>query len=295
MRRALCVLAIAALAVPAFAQTKDVPLKATLRVLAADGVRNDLVDQAGLPVPYVSTARVSGSSNYVGLLYNGSLKIVILRPDVLKRSVVFDFSSYRALPWTVGDADRPVPCRPVGLVAQEQFGCTGPAFLPGPAPLATFSQFSSEQEWEYKDGEWRGRTQTDRKGNVTKVLFNFVTQPIGTTRFARVIVDFEFEDPESAGYRYVLYFSRDWESVLPTGFPPPGIVAITHPDASTWIVRPIDPAVDGVPVPYSLEWNQAELVKTVLGEPDNCTPGAGGSCHLGDYVMPFELTLKKAK
>ena len=75
--------------------------------------------------------------------------------------------------------------------------------LPGPAPLATFSQHGSEQEWGFKGGERRGRSPTDRKGDATKVLFNFTTQPIGTTRFARVIADVEFEGPESAGCRYV--------------------------------------------------------------------------------------------
>lgn len=57
-----------------------------------------------------------------------------------------------------------------------------------------------------------------------------------------------------------------------------GIVAIYRKDASTWVLKPIDPLTDGA-LPGGLQQAQALLTPSLLlANEDSCASGTGGSC-----------------
>jgi hypothetical protein len=279
MRCLIPVLLAVVLAAPASAQT---PLSATFTSTAGFAITNDKEE------PYVTTARINGSSNEVCVAASGTLYFRVLRPDVLGRTIKLDFSRVVSLPW---EEPGEVPCMPGGG-STAGFGCAPPTFLPGLAPTLTYSVMTTAYEWEFLNSAWRRKTQTDRRGNVTPVYLNLYT-PGAWKRYA--VLNWSFKLDEGAGDQYIhwLIFGNTWDKALNEPSGRVGIVAVTRVDDSTWVVRPISPINGDPPLPGDLVDSQAYLTRYVLASPDNCVPGTGGSCHLGDYVMPFELTLKK--
>jgi len=279
MRCLIPVLLAVALAAPASAQTL---LSATFTSGSGCAVANDDPN-----TPYEATPRTKGYSNEVGLSTSGTLYFRVLQPDVLKRTIKLDFSNRLSQPTGA------TPCRRFGSVVDD-FTCSSPLFLaaPAPEPYVTFSWISTMYEWVYEDYQWVRREEPDRKGNLQPVIFNFNTQQNGTTRYAALNWQLRFDEGSPDQYAYWLFFSNTWNSELNPAERRDGIVAITRMDDATWVVRPIDPSKDH-PLPPRVQGSQALLTQYVLADPDSCVPGVGAHCYLGDYLLPFELTLKK--
>ena len=92
-------------------------------------------------------------------------------------------------------------------------------------------------------------------------------------------------------YTYWLFFNNTWLNALNESVKRVGIVAVTRENDTTWKVRPINPSDGGLP--DGLLENQALLTQYVLASEDSCASGVGGHCYMGDFLMPFELTLTK--
>ena len=276
MRFLIPVLLAVVLAAPASAQT---PLQATFTPGYA--ISNDI------PGPYVTTARINGSSNEVSLTSAGSLYFRVLRPELLLRTIRISFADALYLPWLSDPEGR--RCKPFGNTPPEDFYyCSPPAFLPGEVPV-TYSMMSTAQEWEYVSG-WRPVFKPDNKGILRAVSLNFNTE--GTwTKYAVLNWNFKLDEGYSTEqFTHWLLFSNTWDQALNEPSGRVGIVAVTRVSDTKWVVRPIDPMADGA-LPGGMVQNQALLTRYVLSD---CTSGTGGSCYLGDYSMPFELTLTKA-
>ena len=65
-----------------------------------------------------------------------------------------------------------------------------------------------------------------------------------------------------------------------------GVVKVTHPSAGVWVIEPQSPN-DAAPL-RSLGPNEAGFK---IGAPEERRVHPGGNCDLGDWVMPFQLTL----
>jgi hypothetical protein len=278
MRYLILVLLAVVLAAPAAAQTL---LSATFT--SGYAVANDDPD-----TPYETTPRTKGYSNEVGLTSSGTLYFRILQPDVLKRTINLDFSSGRS------ELTGTTPCRRFGSVVDDFF-CAPPLFLepPVPTPFVTFSWISTMYEWVYKDAQWVRREEPDRKGTLQPVIFNFNTQENRTTRYAALNWQLRFDEGSADQYAYWLFFSNTWLSELNPAERRDGIVAIERIDDATWVVRPIGQNASDPPLPDPLVVNRALLTQYVLAAPDSCAPGVGAHCYMGDFLLRFELTLKK--
>jgi len=281
MRCLIPVLLAVVLAAPASAQT---PLQATFASTSGYAIINDLPG-----TPYVTTARINGYSNEVGLTSSGTLYFRVLKPEVLGRTINVDFSNRVSDP-----TGTTTPCRRF-LSLSNDFFCSAPSFLqlPVPAPFVTFSYISTLNEWVYKDGRWVSREEPDRKGKLQPVIFNFNTQENGTTRYAYLNWQLRFDEGTTDTYAYWLFFSNTWEKELNPEERRDGIVAITRVNDATWVVRPIDDGISDPALPNPLVASRALLTQYVLADPDSCAPGVGAHCYLGDYQLPFELTLTK--
>ena len=280
MRCLIPVLLAVALAAPASAQTL---LSATFTSGSGCAVANDDPN-----TPYETTPRTKGYSNEVGLSTSGTLYFRVLQPDVLKRTIKLDFSNRLSQPTGA------TPCRRFGSVVVDFF-CAPPLFLepPVPAPFVTFSWISTMYEWVYEDSRWVRREEPDRRGNLQPIIFNFNTQTIGTTRYAVLNWQLRFDEGSADQYAYWLFFGNTWLSELNPAERRDGIVAIKRMDDATWVVRPIDEYKGDPALPDPLVASRALLTQYVLAAPDSCSPGVGAHCYLGDFLLPFELTLKK--
>jgi hypothetical protein len=278
MRYLIPVLLAVVLAAPASAQT----------LLSATFTPGYAVANDNPNTPYATTARTKGYSNEVGLSTSGTLYFRVLMPDVLGRTIKLDFSN--RLPDPTGTT---TPCRRFGSVVDDFF-CAPPLFLesPGPSPFVTFSWISTMYEWEHKGGRWVRREEPDRRDRLQPVILDFNT-PGTWTRYAVLNWQLRFDEGTTDPYAYWLFFSNTWEKGLNPDQRRDGIVAITRRDDSTWVVRPIDSNKGDPGLPEGLVAFQALLTQYVLADPDSCVPGVGAHCYLGDYLLPFELTLKK--
>jgi hypothetical protein len=77
---------------------------------------------------------------------------------------------------------------------------------------------------------------------------------------------------------------RLWSADVPLGG---GLVRVTHPTADSWVVEPQDP---NEPPLRSLGPNEAGFK---IGVPEVRRVRPGGNCDLGDWLMPFQITLYK--
>jgi hypothetical protein len=178
-------------------------------------------------------------------------------------------------------AARPAPIDPeVGLTCREYvadggwFHMAPPPFLAG-VPNNDFTDIETFGEITYNGTAW--------VYDPTGPKFNFTTMKVGTAAsLVRVQINFGIvESPELFG---IMPNYRQW-----TGEPAGGIVKVTHPSANVWIVEPQSPDDPVVPL-RSLGPDESGFKVTapaVRREHD------GGTCDLGDWKMPFRLTLTK--
>jgi hypothetical protein len=68
-----------------------------------------------------------------------------------------------------------------------------------------------------------------------------------------------------------------------------GVAKVTHPSATVWVIEPQSPDDPAAPL-RGLGPNEAGFKITA---PEVKRDHAGGNCRLGDWVMPFRITLRK--
>jgi hypothetical protein len=212
-------------------------------------------------------------ASIVQLRSDGGLQIWVERTS--NRKVTFEFDS----------AVRPAPRNADGQLTCYEFSPDGsgpvfhvdpPSFLTGVPDSDTF-RMSTLHEMTYNGTEWVYQ--------LPSPYFDFRTMPVATAS-ALVRAQLGFYTTADSGVFGVLpNWSRDaWSKGG-------GVVKVTHPYADVWIVEPQSaPQFPGDPPLRSLGLNEAGFQYQV---PSVKRVHPGGNCDLGDWVMPFQITLFK--
>ena len=207
-------------------------------------------------------------SSVVELDRDGRLNMRVVR----NRRVFFEFDT---------------PVRPAPLNASGQLTChewTGgvfyadpPSFLPPGVPDNDSFYLSTFGEITYNGTEW-----------VYDPVppFDFRTMKVDATARSLVRVQFNFYTVEDAGLFGVMPNYKLWTSDAKLAG---GVVQVRHPSANVWVVEPQSPDDPDAPL-RSLGPNEAGFK---VGAPAEKRVHEGGNCDLGDWVMPFQLTLYK--
>ena len=209
----------------------------------------------------------------VQLRSDGSLQFWVERTST--RKVTFEFDS----------AVRPAPRNADGQLTCHEYSLDGsgavfyvdpPSFLTGVPDNDSF-RLTTSHKMTYNGTEWVYQLPSPH--------FDFRTMPVDATASALVRAPFGFYTTADSGLFAVLpNYSRD-------GSRGGGVVKVTHPHADVWIVEPQSaPQLPGDPPLRSLGLNEALFDYTV---PAVKREHGGGRCDLGDWVMPFQITLIK--
>jgi hypothetical protein len=220
--------------------------------------------------PYMTVENPDRTYDSIVLLsLEGSLGMRVLK----NRRVFFEFDApVRPAPLVNGM----LTCReslPDGSGAL--FYVSPPSFLTGVPDNDSF-YLSTLHEMTYNGTTW--------VYDVDSPHFDFRTMPVDATASLLVRANFGFYTAEDSGLFIV---APNWPASAASGG---GAVKVTHPSADVWIVEPQSAPLPGDPPLRGLGLNeagfkiQAPAVKKVHG------PGA---CDLGDWVMPFQITLSR--
>jgi len=176
---------------------------------------------------------------------------------------------------------RPVPLENSQLICRDyngntEFNVTQPSFLTTGEPnnntfyITTFGEITyGKTGWVYNP----------------KTMFNFRNMPVSDTASSLVRVQINFNAAERFWLFGVMPNYRLWSADTALAG---GVVKVTHPFADTWVV---EPQAEDDPLPLrSLRLNEAGFK---VGVPEVSGVHPGGNCDLGDWVMPFQLTLYK--
>jgi hypothetical protein len=118
------------------------------------------------------------------------------------------------------------------------------------------------------------------------VPFDFRTMAVHPTESALVRIQINFYTAADAGMFGVMPSYQLWSADVPLAG---GVANVTHPSADAWVIESRFPDNAAVP-PFLLGPNEAGF-KITAPEVKRVHPG--GNCDLGDWVMPFGLTLTK--
>jgi len=152
-----------------------------------------------------------------------------------------------------------------------------PSFLAG-VPEYSSVYFTTFGEIRYNGTGWVYDPST---------MFDFRAMPVDANAGALVRLQINFytvADPR-AGYGVMPNYQL-WSADAPLAG---GVVRVSHPTADSWVVEPQDPNDPSGPL-RSLGANQAGF-KIAVPEERRVHPG--GNCDLGDWLMPFQITLYK--
>jgi hypothetical protein len=242
------------------AVTTTTPLAALFRDELEDNIRSD---GGGAYLTVRDPDRTYAS--IVQLETDGRLRIWILR----NRRVMFNFDT----------PARPAPLTNGQLTCHDYTGdlfyADPPSFLTGVPDndsfyLWTFGKITyNGAEWVYDPSS----------------MFDFRTMPVDANASTLVRVQINFYTAEDAGMFGVMPNYQLWSAETSLAG---GVLKVTHPSSDVWVVEPQSP-VDGIPM-RSLGPNEAGFK---LGVPEVRRVSPGGNCDLGDWVMPFRLTLVK--
>lgn len=237
------------------------PLAASFRDNGDDNIRSD-----GGGAYYTVRDSDGTYSSVVELDRDGRLNMRVER----NRRVYFHFG---------------IPVRPAPLTVNGQLTCrewTGDVFYADPPSfmtgvpdnvsfyLSTFGKITyNGTAWVYDPSS----------------MFDFRTMPVNATASSLVRVQFNFETAEDPGLFGVMPNYRLWSAETSLAG---GVVKVTHPGVGMWIVEPQGPE-DATPL-RSLGVNEAGFK---VGVPEVRRVRSGGNCDLGDWVMPFRLTLTR--
>ncbi len=245
---------------------------------ATDSAGNytDRIHSDGLG-PYRSDGPFSPSSNRIELTAKGDLYLRIQQ----SRRVLFEFND--PLRGTPIDDNEDVPCRESAATGVRDFSLAAPPFLlPGasavPNNRATVITTLGSFTRDVTSGGWK------------YVASTYSLASMAEHESAFVALNVRFDTVEEAGTFGVLLNSEASDSPRPMS----GIVKVTHRHTpaslrtvETWGVESIS-ASDSPAPPSALGARGARLVLAVTAVRNSHGPG---SCDLGDFVVPFGLTL----
>lgn len=237
------------------------PLAALFRDAVGDKIRSD-----GGGAYYTVLDSDRTYSSVVELDRDGRLNMRVVR----NRRVYFQFDT----------PVRPAPLNESGqLICHEWTGdvfyADPPSFLAGVPDNDSF-YFSTFGKITYDGTSW-----------VYDPVppFDFRTMPVDANASSLVRIQINFYTAADDGGFGVMPNYRLWSAETALAG---GVLKVTHPDANVWVVEPQSPD-DGIPL-RSLGLNQAGFKVAV---PEVRRVRSGGNCDLGDWVMPFQLTLHK--
>jgi hypothetical protein len=243
------------------AAPKPTPLRGEFRDASGDKIQSD----TGAPYYTVQDPDRTYAS-VVQLDSDGRLDFRVLR----HRRVLFNFD----------DFVRPAPVNEKGeLTCHEWTGdvfyADPPSFTAGVPNIDSF-YLSTFGEIRYDGTAWVYDPDPP---------FDFRTMAVDTNASSLIRVQINFYTAEDAGMFGVMPNYRLWSAETSLAG---GVLKVTHPSADTWVVEP--QALDnGIPL-RSLGPNEAGFKVAV---PEIRRVRSGGNCDLGDWVMPFHLTLVK--
>lgn len=223
-----------------------------------------------------------GHPNYV-LLSQGTGRLVMqIQPSkLLNRRVVFEFDQA-----TRGVDFEHLVCHSYHPTGPENVGFTAPIYLKDSANPSPGDKVFTDIVTTY---EFRLQPVTRDNGGTQFVwvstghLLNLAMMPAGPEGRAHVGLVILYL---TVGHRggYFLYFNNsDTQEMSRTG-----IVEVTHPDDQTWILKPLPVGQADAPITM-LAANEARRRVVVYG----AAPQERGWCDMGDWMMPFELTLTR--
>ena len=226
---------------------------------------------------YTSNSITSGYPNDIVLLPSGALYMRIQQ----NRQLIFEFTN--RIP-------RIVPTPPEGKVICRQWAPAGydpeyftvdapPLDLPG-TPPNDFTAITTGGSWTKVNGQWAYSTAT----------FNLKTMAAGQTAYVSLSFNFHFHvEGSSSDESYYARHGFDWW--LNEGRRTDVVRVTCSTDSTgkrTWALEPVPADVTDAP-PHGLDAYQAGLY--FLGETRVGKVRMSGTCYLGDWVMPFKLTL----
>jgi len=247
---------------------REKPWDGSLSAVVDDTTGNKVLSD-GQGVPYIAPAMQQDGTVAFDPTYGfGVIRFGVASEPPL-RTIVFDFDPLNNVRPAVSG----------GMVECREWGSTTswyeapPDWLGGPL-VASWFLIRTEALVTYVEvtpGVWDWIS--------TGTYFNVRDMGVGTT--AVVGLNMTFKDSTYREY-WVSFNEEHWggkDLKLVSGF-----ARVTHPDADTWVLEPLG---EGELRPIGLA-NQANLfahwpaVKKVHG---------GGNCDLGDWLMPFRITL----
>jgi hypothetical protein len=221
-------------------------------------------DGLGLYATVVDPDRTHAS--LVQLDADGRLNIQILRHR--RVFLVFD-TPVRAAPL---DSQGRVTCREYGSVTE--FYVEPPSFLMGVPEndsfyVSTFAKITYDgAQWVYDPS----------------IPFDFRTMAVDPAASELIRIQIGFYTASDSGLFGVMpnYRLGSADTALAGG-----VAKVTHPSTDVWVIEPQSPDDPAVPL-RSLGPNEAGFK---VAAPAVKRVHAGGNCDLGDWVMPFQLTL----
>jgi hypothetical protein len=207
-------------------------------------------------------------ASVVELDADGRLNLTIRR----HRKVIFEFDNpVRPAPLTGGQ----LTCHDYN--GDVVFHVVPPSFLTG-VPDYSSVYFTTFGKITYNGTVWVYDPST---------MFDFRAMPVDANAGALVRVQINFYTVADPGAVYgVMPNYRLWSADAPLAG---GVVRVTHPTADSWVVEPQDPNDPSAPL-RSLGPNEAGFK---IGVPEVRRVHPGGNCDLGDWLMPFQITLYK--
>jgi hypothetical protein len=195
---------------------------------------------------------------------NGTLNMQVLRQ--------------RTVRLILGDSVRPAPLTNGQLTCHEWTGgvfyADPPSFLPPGEPNNDSFYVTTFGEITYNGSAWVYDPDPP---------FDFRAMKVDPTASSLIRVQINFYTAEDPGLYGVMPNYRLWSAETSLAG---GVVKVTHPSVDEWTVEPQGPE-DAVPL-RSLGLNEAGFKVAV---PEVKRVRSGGNCDLGDWVMPFKLTL----
>jgi len=230
--------------------------------------------------PYYSDP-ADGYPNHVLLSEGtGSLVIQIQPSRLVDRQVIFEFDQPTR---SVDYKHLTCSYRPAG---PENAGLTAPASLRRHAnPKRTDSVLTYISTTYEFHRQWVAGANHDKKFSwvSTGHPLNLATMPVGPEAQAFVGMDVLYRIAGDVS-GYLLTFNNTGAREMSRT----GIVQITHPDNRTWVLKPLPVSVGDAPFTM-LALNEARRFGVVYG----ASRQERGWCDMGDWKMPFELTLTR--
>jgi hypothetical protein len=209
--------------------------------------------------------------------------IMEIRPsESVDRQVVFEFDQ----PTRYVDLDH-LLCRSYHPKGPQNVGFTAPMYLKDhPANPSPTDRVFTHIMTTY---ELRLQPETDANGDTqfrwvsTGHLLNLATMPAGPESRAHVGLVVLYLTVGHVGGYFLNFNNNDTGEMSRTG-----IVEVTHPGDRTWVLKPLPVGQADAPITM-LAANEVRRRVVVY----SAAPQERGWCDMGDWMMPFELTLTR--